>query len=226
MNTPAVKKTYRGGVALDVPALTLEPGRVHAVIGANGSGKSTLCRVLAGTLDGDGGRVQPAASIGYMPQKSYAFSLTVRKNLLLSGHDAARADALLDVLGLTGLQDRAAHRLSGGETAKMALCRVLMRDCALLILDEPTAAMDTESTLAAERLIQAYAARTGAAVLLVTHAPAQAARIAGWTLFLQNGRLVEQGGTRRLLTAPAAQETRRFLAFCGFSGMPEPSVNS
>lgn len=218
MNTPAVKKTYRGRTVLDFPAFALEKGRVYAVIGANGCGKTTLCRVLSGALDADAGRVRLPVSVGYMPQKSYAFALTVKRNLLLAAADAPRAEGLMAALGLMPLQNSAAHRLSGGETARMALARVLMRDVELLLLDEPAAAMDTESTLAAETLVAAYARRANAAVVLVTHSPAQAARVADETLFLDAGRLVEHGPTKELLQHPRDERTRRFLAFCGYTG--------
>lgn len=216
MNTPAMQKTYRGRTVLDVPALTLEPGRVYAVIGGNGSGKTTLCRLLCGALDADAGRVRLPVTVGYLPQKSCTFALTVRRNLLLTADDAPRAEALLSELGLASLQNSAAHRLSGGETARMALARVLMRDVQLLLLDEPTAAMDTESTLAAERLVAAYVRRTRACVLLVTHSPAQAERLAGETLFLDKGLLVERGATLELLRQPGDARTQRFLAFNGY----------
>ena len=78
----------------------------------------------------------------------------VRRNVLLNGGDPARAEELLRALGLETLARQRAWKLSGGETAKMALCRILMGRYGLLILDEPTAALDMESTLAAEELIR------------------------------------------------------------------------
>lgn len=220
----AVKKTYRGRTVLDFPAFAWERGRVYAVIGANGCGKSTLCKLVAGVTAPDSGSVAVGGSVGYMPQTSYAFALSVRKNVLLSGGDPARADTLLAALGMTALQNAPAHRLSGGETEKMALARVLMRRFDLLVLDEPTASMDTESTLAAERLIAGYARDRNAAVLLVTHAPAQAARIADEVLFLENGALVEHAPPKTLLASPADPRTARFLAFCGIASEKDVNV--
>ena len=145
MRLRACTKTFAGGAVLRFPELTLEPGRIYAAVGANGSGKSTFARLAAGVLPADHGvRMLEGADVGYMPQRSYAFRLSTRANVLLSGGDAGRAERLMEALGLTELSRRKASRLSGGETARMALARVLMRPHDLLILDEPTASMDME----------------------------------------------------------------------------------
>jgi ABC-type phosphate transport system ATPase subunit len=118
-------------------------------------------------------------------------------------------------LGIDALAGQSAKKLSGGETARMALCRILMKRYELLILDEPTAAMDMESTLAAEGLIRKSCTETGCAVLLITHSIGQARRLSDQLLFLQVGKLIEQGETAQLLTAPQCEETKRFLEFFG-----------
>ena len=118
-------------------------------------------------------------------------------------------------LQIDSLSRHSAKRLSGGETARMALARLLMRDYKLLILDEPTASMDVESTLAAERLLSDYCRDTGAGILLVTHSLQQARRIAQHVLFLHQGELREQGEASRLLSSPETEELRRFLEFYG-----------
>ncbi|MDO5401292.1 MAG: ATP-binding cassette domain-containing protein [Eubacteriales bacterium] len=216
MNIPPLSKTYGRRRVLDFPGCELEPGTVYAVIGANGSGKSTLARLLAGVLPADGGAA-PAAlpSVGYMPQRSFAFRMSVRANVALGGKDPDRAAALMEALGLTALASMRADKLSGGETARMALARLLMKPFGLLILDEPTAAMDMESTALAEAQIARYAAETGAAVLLVTHSLQQARRLSDRVLFLKNGQLVESGPTDRVLHHPEKEETRAFLDFYG-----------
>ena len=162
-------KSYGGATVLTMPSVELKPGTVTAVIGANGSGKSTLAKVLAGLEPADKKtRAELEARVGYLPQKSFAFRMSLRRNIALNGADAKRAAQLTEALGLSSLLKRSAKRLSGGETAKMALARLLMADYDVLILDEPTAAMDMESTLAAEQLITGACAETGCAVLLIT----------------------------------------------------------
>ena len=157
MKIAAFTKTYGKKTVLRFPACELPQGRIVAVIGANGSGKSTLAKVLSGIEPSDQ-RVRPlmGVSLGYLPQKSYGFHMSLRANLLLNGGDKALAARRMDALKIRDLEKARADRLSGGETARMALARLLMRPYDLVILDEPTAAMDRESTLLAEQLVQDY----------------------------------------------------------------------
>ena len=197
-------KTYDGVTVLDFPGLELEPGKIYGVIGANGSGKSTFAKILAGVLDADGREQRSnAPSIGYMPQKNYAFRMSVAANLLLNGSDKARAEELLDALQLRHLEAKRADRLSGGETARMALARLMMNRYALVILDEPTAAMDMETTVLAEKRMADYVRETGCALILVTHSLQQARRLADEVLFFHEGRLLESGAKEELLHAYA-----------------------
>ena len=216
MKISAFSKSYGSRVVLRFPDLELPDGCITAVIGPNGSGKSTLARVLAGLERSDQKRPPLVPlRVGYMPQKSYAFRMSVARNIALNGSDSKRRETLLRTLQIDTLAGQSAKRLSGGETARMALARLLMRDYELLILDEPTAAMDVESTLAAEALLSDYCRDTGAGILLVTHSLQQARRIAQHVLFLHQGELREQGDASRLLSAPETEELRRFLEFYG-----------
>ena len=153
MKIPAFTKTYEGRTVLDFPGMEVQPGTITAIIGANGSGKSTFAKILAGTLAPDQ-RFKNPEGIGFMPQKNYAFRMTLQKNLLLNGTDVKRANWLMDQLQLSHLALKRADKLSGGETARMALARLMMRFYELVLLDEPTAAMDMETTLLSEKLIR------------------------------------------------------------------------
>lgn len=216
MKTNAFAKTYSGRRVLNLPAFTLQSGAVTAVIGANGSGKSTMAKILAGIEPADENRrAVESCRVGYLPQKPFAFRLTVEQNLSLNGGDEKKRTELLGALGLMSLRRSRAKRLSGGETAKMALARSLLGSYDLLILDEPTAAMDMASTLAAEKLIANYAKDTGCAVLLITHSLQQARRIADEVLYLEAGKLIEQGKAETLLNNPKEEKTRQFLEFYG-----------
>ena len=216
MKTAAFTKSYGNRTVLRLPALDLPEGMITAVIGANGSGKSTLARVLAGIEAADGNTtVLKDCSVGYLPQKSYAFRMSTRRNILLNGEDSARAEELMQALGLEDLARQRAGKLSGGETAKMTLCRLLMGTYRLLILDEPTAAMDMESTLAAEELIRKRCRETGCGVLLITHSIQQARRLASRAIFLHKGELAEQGDAERVLYLPQDPLTQRFLEVYG-----------
>ena len=186
MKSKAIRRVYGGRTVLDVPELIFEAGKVYAVMGANGSGKSTFARAVA--LEGE---YEGSFIVGYMPQKNYAFRMSVKKNVLVSGADEEKALRLMERLGLSGLKDKNAKTLSGGETAKLALARTFGKRFDVLILDEPTAAMDVESTFEAERMIREYCDVEKAAVILITHSVKQAFRIADELLVFHEGRLAE-----------------------------------
>ena len=150
MKITAFSKTYEGRCVLDFPGLELQPGKIYAVIGANGSGKSTFSKILTGIEKADQkGCHLDAKSVGYMPQKNYAYRMSTRANILLNGTDTDRAERLMDAISIRHLERTRADRLSGGETARMALVRLMMKSYDLVLLDEPTAAMDMETTLQA-----------------------------------------------------------------------------
>ena len=162
-------KTFEGRTVLDFPGMEVESGKIYAIIGANGSGKSTFAKVLAGILTADKrGNYLDGGSFGYMPQKNYAFRLSTKANILLNGSDAARAESLMDAIQIRHLENKRADRLSGGETARMALVRLMMKKYDLVVLDEPTAALD----LACKQHIAEYLRHyknAGGILLLTTH---------------------------------------------------------
>ena len=216
MKIAAFTKTYEGRRVLDFPGLELERGLIYAVIGANGSGKSTFAKILAGVLPADKKlRYSDASSVGYMPQKNYAYRMSTLSNILLNGSDRARADLLMEKLQIKALENKRANRLSGGETARMALARLMMKSYELVILDEPTAAMDMETSSLSEEMIVDYVKETGCTLLLVTHSLQQAKRIADRVLYFHKGQLLEQGEKDVLLYKPQKPETRQFLEFYG-----------
>ena len=217
MKVSPFSKTYENRCVLDFPGMEFLPGRIYAIIGANGSGKSTFAKILAGVLSPDKrDRLCNQVSVGYMPQKNYAFRLSTKANLLLNGNDKSRATVLMDAVQIGHLANKRADRLSGGETARMAIARLMMKAYDLVILDEPTAPMDMETTLLAEQLIVDYVNRTGCALVLVTHSLQQAKRIADDVLYFYEGKLLEVGKAEQILTDPQMEETKRFLEFYGF----------
>ena len=221
MRIKAFTKTYGDRIAASFDGMELEKGKIYAIIGANGSGKSTIARIIAGALKPDikGSVTEGKPVINYMPQRSFSFRMSVIKNILIScgssEENKAKAEYYMDKLELTELKDQRADRLSGGETGKMALSRVMMKDCDILVLDEPTAAMDVKSTIAAEALIKEYRGKTGACVIIITHSLAQAQRVADYTLFISNGEVCEFGETEKVINSPNKGETRQVIEFYG-----------
>ena len=200
MILPALKKTYQGQLVLDIPSMEIADGSITAICGQNGSGKSTLAKILAGIEKPDDGTVTSATakSVGYLPQQSYAFHMSITSNLMLNKdpkktkqENLAHAQHLLKEIGLESMAKKNAKKLSGGETQKMALTRLLMKSYDMIILDEPTASMDTASIPTAEKMICDYQRRTGCTILIITHSPEQAQRLASHTIRLEGGKLCE-----------------------------------
>lgn len=221
MNIYAFTKTYQHRTVLNFPDFSTKPGTIYAVIGANGCGKSTFAKVLSGTISPDRpakALISPEQSIGYLPQKPYAFHMSLFQNVMINAEgtrdkSGKRAEALLSALSLSHLSEKKAVSLSGGETARMALARLLMKDYSVLILDEPCAAMDITSTLQTEKLIRAYCDRTNAVVFLITHSLQQAVRLSDEVLFLSEGNLLEYGSSASVLQHPCKEETIQYLNF-------------
>jgi tungstate transport system ATP-binding protein len=218
-----------GGVPLiDGLDLALAPGRLTAIMGPNGAGKSLLLRLLHGLARPTGGAVlahgRPLdrAARGRQAmvfQRPVLLRRTVAANVefVLAARlgrwrrHAERRDALLDRVGLRHLARRPARLLSGGEQQRLALARALACAPEILFLDEPTASLDPRATQAVERIV-ADAQAAGARVVLVTHDPGQARRLADEVVFLHRGRVVEQGPAGRLLAAPRSAPARAYLA--------------
>lgn len=214
-----VKKFYDARCVLDIPALTIARGERLALIGPNGSGKSTLLRLLAGTIRADEGTVLADATgrgaVGYLPQKPYGFDLSVQKNVELALNGApdakARAREALERVGLLHLAKARGSRLSGGETQRMALARIIAKERTLILLDEPTASADIRAVDHMERALTDYLERTSCTLVFSSHAPTQAMRLSTRVVALDDGRISEQGETGRVLRAPQEESTRLFL---------------
>ena len=141
-----VRLDIGGEPLLDGAELAVAARDRLCLVGRNGSGKSTLLKIAAGMVEPDGGTrfLQPSTTIRYLPQEpdlsGFNTTLAFVEAGLASGDDPHRARLLLEALGLTG--DEAASRLSGGESRRAALARVLAPEPDILLLDEPTNHLD------------------------------------------------------------------------------------
>jgi ABC-type lipoprotein export system ATPase subunit len=212
-----IVKTYGTGRGarrvLDGADLQVEAGEVVAILGRSGSGKSTLLHLIggldrpeAGSIEVAGERVDGASEqrlsalrrrrIGFVFQFFHLLpELSGEGNVLLAGRvrgahpDAgARGGELIDRLGLRDVADSLPHQLSGGEQQRFAIARALVNDPAVLLADEPTGNLDTDSAAEVLRLLRAGAG-DGRAIVMVTHEHA-AAEIADRVMTLRDGRLV------------------------------------
>jgi len=212
-----IHKRYGDRTVLDIPHVSFSESQRYALIGMNGCGKTTLLRILAGTLQPDTGECRGVliSDLGYLPQTPYAFSFSVQKNVeiaLQRAPDASQCAAqALRKVGMHSLRNARGDRLSGGETQRMAFARMIARPHALLLLDEPTSAADIRGTDQIERALLDYATANNCTIILSTHSPAQALRLAQEILFLDQGKLVEQAPAEKLLKSPQHASTHAFL---------------
>ncbi len=212
-----VVQQFGGRIVLEIPALQFVPGRRYGLIGENGSGKTTLIRMLAGTGKPTSGSIEglEGKKVGYLPQSPYAFSFSVLQNvaLALNGHGDAKeiAQKALVAVGMESLINARGDRLSGGEAQRMALARVLVRAYEVLLLDEPTSSTDVRSMDLIETTLKEYVQKTQCTLIFSTHSPAQALRLADEVLYLEKGRLVEQGLANTLFHFPQDERTKAFL---------------
>jgi len=194
-----VRKVYRMGdsevVALDHATIDVAEGEILALVGPSGSGKTTLCSIAGGILSPTEGRVVVGGDdiTDYSPKQLTRFRqekvgfvfqavnlvpfLTARENLLVvdelgrrRGSAArARADQLLDELGLADRGRNLPGQLSGGERQRVAIGRALMNDPDLVLFDEPTSALDTKLGESVMELIRTEMKQRGIAAVIVTH---------------------------------------------------------
>jgi putative ABC transport system ATP-binding protein len=211
-----LSKRYGTRSILDGVALSVRAGEYVAIVGESGAGKSTLLNLIAGlerpdtgairidgtdiaTLDDNARTRLRRARVGFVFQAFHILpQLTLAQNvevpLVLAGVDAtervARAQAMLDAVGLGTRGNSAPAELSGGELQRVALARALVHRPALVLADEPTGNLDPETASNTLALIAEEIRARGAAGILVTHSSAAAARC-DRTLRLDAGRLRE-----------------------------------
>jgi ABC-type lipoprotein export system ATPase subunit len=211
-----VKVYGRGRAArrvLDGVDIDLRPGELVALVGPSGSGKSTLLHLIGGLDRPDGGQLTVAGvrvdgarertladlrrrQIGFVFQFFHLIpELTAEENVQLAtrtngrnGGGRRRAQQLIEELGLAQVSGSRPHELSGGEQQRFALARALVNDPSLILADEPTGNLDSDSGAQVLALLRDLAME-GRSVLLVTH-DREAAAIAHRVLTLRDGRLV------------------------------------
>ena len=210
----SVSKTFPGGrIALLGIDIKIAEGELLAVLGPSGSGKSTLLRMLAGLIlpttgtihfgEKDAATLAPRdrdAAIVFQNQSPYPH-LTVLDNLTFSAEAAgvdrrsARA-AAVDAANRLGLGDRLRDRpatLSGGQKQRVSLGRVLVRKPSLILLDEPFSNLDPRLRAALVEDLRMLHKTVAATIVLVTHEPREAARLADRVAYLEDGRLTHVG---------------------------------
>ena len=216
--------TEQGQMLLHDVSFRIEPGQMVALVGPSGAGKTTIASLVSRLYDATGGRVMLAGTdvrdstlqsvrerVGVVSQDAHLFHDTLRSNLLYAKPDATdeelvealRAAQVWDLVsalpdGLDTLVGDRGHRLSGGEKQRLAIARLLLKDPSVMVLDEATAHLDSESEAAVQQaLSNALVGRTS---LVIAHRLATV-RDADLILVVEAGRIVERGRHDELLAA-------------------------
>jgi molybdate transport system ATP-binding protein len=238
----------RGGFHLDV-RVHVAAGEVLGVLGPNGAGKSTLLRALAGLVPLTEGSIrldgqvldEPGTDTWVPPERrpvGVVFQdyrlfphLDVRDNVAFSprsrglGRAASRraAQPWLERLDLADLAPRRPSQLSGGQAQRVALARALAADPALLLLDEPLAALDARTRLEVRSTLRRHLTEVAGPVLVVTHDPLEAMVLADRLLVLEGGRVVQEGTPGHVARHPATDYVARLVGLNLYAGRLDPA---
>ena len=230
-----LKKNYDTKVVLDGVDLEVFPGQIVAVIGSSGSGKSTVLRcvnLLEDILDGqiflegveisepDVDQDKVREQIGLVFQSFNLFGhLSILENITLAlihvkkmPKEEARQKALtwLERIGLADKADSYPDKLSGGQQQRTAIVRAIAMEPKVLLLDEVTSALDPELVGEVLSLIKDLKA-SGTTILMATHELSFAREVADWVIFLEKGKILEQGEAKDFFDNPKQPRTKEFL---------------
>lgn len=220
----------KGGFRLGPVSFTAPSGSRTALVGPSGSGKSTLLRCLAGletpsagtirfgdrVVSGDGAHVPPTERrIGFVFQSGALWPhMTALEHLRFVAPEMKKAEAraLLERVGLGGMEKRRPGSLSGGEGQRLALARALAPSPDVLLLDEPLSSVDVHLRDALTLLVRSVSLERGLTLVVVTHDRDEALAMADDLVVLRSGRVVESGAALDLLARPETAFTAAFLA--------------
>jgi iron(III) transport system ATP-binding protein len=219
--------------AVDHLDLDVGPGEILCLLGPSGCGKTTLLRLIAGFETPDAGRVRVAGAtvadrdtwveperrrIGFVFQDYALFPhLTVRQNVafglrrLPRPKRFERADAILDLVGLTVFAGRYPHQLSGGQQQRVALARALAPAPTVILLDEPFSNLDAALRGSTRAEVQSILKRTGTTAIFVTHDQEEAMTFADRLAVMRSGRLEQVGTPEQVYARPETAFVAGFL---------------
>ena len=199
--------------------LSLESNKIYAIIGPSGAGKSTFLNLISGFSEISSGSIlwneqeisdlpPSKRNISILFQDNNLFPhLSVWRNLALavshwpkiSNDDEAKLHSVISEVGIRGLEHRKPSQLSGGQQSRVALARVLLQKNKILLLDEPFAALGPSLKDQMLELIEKIARNRGLLVLMVTHDPADANKIASQTIVVKNNKVHPPLNTNKAL---------------------------
>lgn len=236
LRVTGLKKHYDDRVVIDGVELEVFPGQIVAMIGSSGSGKSTLLKcvnlieeISDGQIFLDGEDISRAgidqdqvrAQIGLVFQSFNLFShLSIMDNITLALRNVKKlsksdseqiAQRWLDRIGLGDRAQSFPDKISGGQQQRSAIARAVAMDPKVLLLDEVTSALDPELVGEVLDLIRDLK-QTGTTILMATHELAFAREVADWVIFLEQGKIYEQGEAQEFFANPKLERTKEFLS--------------
>ncbi|MFH0783893.1 MAG: ATP-binding cassette domain-containing protein [Pseudomonadota bacterium] len=227
-------RVHQGRTILDIPELAIHAGQITSLIGPNGAGKTTLLQLLSFLDIPSSGIITFRSSpvrfvekalwplrqrVVLVDQYPILFTGTVRKNLdfglkVRKIEKKKRSHLIEEALEMVGMQDfidAEAHKLSGGETKRVALARALVIKPDVLLCDEPTANVDAENQEIIQSILELANKKEKISILFATHLLSQAERLSDQTLVLKDGRLSELSRENVLPAVIMGQDGARLL---------------
>jgi len=207
-----------GRIILDIPHAVIPADRICACIGPNGAGKTTFLKLIDGLIKPDSGTVTHSSGpiksslvLHHMPM----IKASARTNVAMvkdsdPSIDSIAIDLVMEQIGLSHLANSPAHKLSAGEKQKLCLGRAILQKPNLILLDEPTANLDPNTTEQVEELISQFKSQ-GSDVFFTSHQLAQVQRIAEYIIFIDQGQIKEKGPVGPFFADPQTQAAKRYL---------------
>jgi len=238
LETGNLSKSFGPIKAVDSVSLSIEGGETLALVGQAGSGKTTLAKTIMGLLESDGGDVhfegtkvvnrgkdfyRKVQMVFQNPGESLSHRLSISElvreplDIQRIGTKQERQRKVMQVLEEVELPnsgdfvERYPHQLSGGEMQRVAIARALVLDPKLLIADEPTSFLDSSVQAKILKLLLDLQERRGLSMLFITHDIALARKVSDRMAVMLDGRIVEQGPSNEVVTAPAHPYTQSLL---------------
>ena len=206
-----------GRTILNIPHALIPADRITACIGPNGAGKTTLLKLLDGLVKPDSGTVsysfktKTALVLHHTPM----IKASAKTNIAMvcdadESIKNADVDRVIEQVGLSGLANSPAHKLSAGERQKVCLGRAILQKPNLVLLDEPTANLDPQTTEQVEELIRQFD-RQEVDVIFSSHQLAQVQRLAEHIIFIDQGEIKEKGPVGPFFNNPQTPAAKRYL---------------
>jgi len=206
-----------GRVILNIPHAIIPADRITACIGPNGAGKTTLLKLLDGLIKPDSGTVSYsfAKKTALVLHHTPMIKASTKTNLsMVRDADSAITDEsitqVIEQVGLGNLASTPAHKLSAGERQKLCLGRAILQKPNLVLLDEPTANLDPNTTEQVEEMIRQFDGQN-TDVIFSSHQLAQVQRLAQYIIFIDHGEIKEKGPVGPFFLNPQTQAAKRYL---------------